>query len=311
MGVQNCNCKDKNERFLDEIIYNGAYEDFANEQENEENKKIEEAFKNRMSLELKKKIKNFQIQNSSLEVIDEIKENVSTTNNKNEITESQNNENQNNDLNNKNNNNIKNNNNNINNITNNNNENRQSNNNTINNKKLKSKGILKHKTEKNDKSNYDNKKIKNFNIFQIIPEKKLFSLKEDDIVFASDLERMINNSDKGIITYSNRFCILTKSFFSYFSSKESFIRLKKPLFQINIQFITRIEEANLDENSYYFCLVFKLNDQIMNSVKNINSFTTVNEEEKNEKESMLGFKSSDEDLVIKWVSILNFFMNKS
>ena len=49
----------------------------------------------------------------------------------------------------------------------------------------------------------------------------------------------------------------------------------------------------------------------MNSVKNINSFTTVNEEEKNEKESMLGFKSSDEDLVIKWVSILNFFMNKS
>ncbi len=311
MGVQNCNCKDKNERFLDEIIYNGAYEDFANEQENEENKKIEEAFKNRMSLELKKKIKNFQIQNSSLEVIDEIKENVSTTNNKNEITESQNNENQNNDLNNKNNNNIKNNNNNINNTTNNNNENRQSNNNTINNKKLKSKGILKHKTEKNDKSNYDNKKIKNFNIFQIIPEKKLFSLKEDDIVFASDLERMINNSDKGIITYSNRFCILTKSFFSYFSSKESFIRLKKPLFQINIQFITRIEEANLDENSYYFCLVFKLNEQIMNSIKNINSFTTVNEEEKNEKESMLGFKSSDEDLVIKWVSILNFFMNKS
>ena len=311
MGVQNCNCKDKNERFLDEIIYNGAYEDFANEQENEENKKIEEAFKKRMSLELKKKIKNFQIQNSSLEVIDEIKENVSTTNNKNEITESQNNENQNNDLNNKNNNNIKNNNNNINNTTNNNNENRQSNNNTINNKKLKSKGILKHKTEKNDKSNYDNKKIKNFNIFQIIPEKKLFSLKEDDIVFASDLERMINDSDKGIITYSNRFCILTKSFFSYFSSKESFIRLKKPLFQINIQFITRIEEANLDENSYYFCLVFKLNEQIMNSIKNINSFTTVNEEEKNEKESMLGFKSSDEDLVIKWVSILNFFMNKS
>ena len=311
MGVQNCNCKDKNERFLDEIIYNGGYEDFANEQENEDNKKLEEAFKNRMSMELKKKVKNFQIQNSSLEVIDEIKENVSTTNNKNEITESQNNENQNNDLNNKNNNNIKNNNNNINNTTNNNNENRQSNNNTINNKKLKSKGILKHKTEKNDKSNYDNKKIKNFNIFQIIPEKKLFSLKEDDIVFASDLERMINNSDKGIITYSNRFCILTKSFFSYFSSKESFIRLKKPLFQINIQFITRIEEANLDENSYYFCLVFKLNDQIMNSVKNINSFTTVNEEEKNEKESMLGFKSSDEDLVIKWVSILNFFMNKS
>jgi hypothetical protein len=306
MGVQNCNCKDKNERFLDEIIYNGAYEDFANEQEIEDNKKIEEAFKKRMSLELKKKIKNFQIQNSSLEVIDEIKENVSTTNNKNEITESQNN-----DLNNKTNNNIKNDNNNINNITNNNNENRQTNSNNINNKKLKSKGILKNKNEKNDKINYDNKKIKNFNIFQIIPEKKLFSLKEDDIVFASDLERMINNSDKGIITYSNRFCILTKSFFSYFSSKESFIRLKKPLFQINIQFITRIEEANLDENSYYFCLVFKLNDQILNSVKNINSFTTVNEEEKNEKESMLGFKSSDEDLVIKWVSILNFFMNKS
>ena len=306
MGVQNCNCKDKNERFLDEIIYNGAYEDFANEQEIEDNKKIEEAFKKRMSLELKKKIKNFQIQNSSLEVIDEIKENVSTTNNKNEITESQNN-----DLNNKTNNNIKNDNNNINNITNNNNENRQTNSSNINNKKLKSKGILKNKNEKNDKINYDNKKIKNFNIFQIIPEKKLFSLKEDDIVFASDLERMINNSDKGIITYSNRFCILTKSFFSYFSSKESFIRLKKPLFQINIQFITRIEEANLDENSYYFCLVFKLNDQILNSVKNINSFTTVNEEEKNEKESMLGFKSSDEDLVIKWVSILNFFMNKS
>ena len=214
-------------------------------------------------------------------------------------------------MNNKTNNNIKNDNNNINNITNNNNENRQTTSNNINNKKLKSKAILKNKNEKNDIINYDNKKIKNFNIFQIIPEKKLFSLKEDDIVFASDLERMINNSDKGIITYSNRFCILTKSFFSYFSSKESFIRLKKPLFQINIQFITRIEEANLDENSYYFCLVFKLNDQILNSVKNINSFTTVNEEEKNEKESMLGFKSSDEDLVIKWVSILNFFMNKS
>ena len=296
MGEQNCKCSENKENNGDEIIYNGGYEDLANEQEEEDNRKLEEAFKKRMSLELKKKLNNLQIQkNSTLEVIDEIKENISTTNNNNKNENIENNNNNNNK-----NENIENN-----------------NNNNNNNKKLKTKGILKNNKNNNNKENkkekidYDNKKIKNFNIFEIISEKKLSSLKEDDIVFASDLERMINNFGKGIITYSNRFCVLTKNFFSYFSSKESFIRLKKPLFQINIQYITRIEEANLDENSFYFCLVFKLNDQIINSVKNINSFTTVNEEEKNEKESMLGFKSNDEDLIIKWVSILNFFMNKS
>ena len=118
---------------------------------------------------------------------------------------------------------------------------------------------------------------------------------------------MLNNTDKKSISFSERFCVITKKIFAYYHSKESFIRLEKPLFSIENNLIVRIEEANLLDGSFYFCIVFKLDEGNFKIAKNTNCFTTVNKD--NQRESMLGFKAPDKKTMINWVSILNFLIN--
>ena len=165
----------------------------------------------------------------------------------------------------------------------------------------------------NNNTNINNNNVNNEKVFlppgvsNIISEKKFISLKDDDLVFSGYLKKMLNNTDKKSISFSDRFCVITKKIFAYYHSKESFIGLEKPLFSIENNLIVRIEEANLLDGSFYFCIVFKLDEGNFKIAKNTNCFTTVNKD--NQRESMLGFKAPDKKTMFNWVSILNFLIN--
>lgn len=146
-----------------------------------------------------------------------------------------------------------------------------------------------------------------------ISEKKINSLGNNEVIFAGELQKMVNNVDKKSVSYSNRFCVLTKVFFSYYATKETFMTMKKPLCKLLLKYITKIEQEILNNNSLYFCIVFQLNEETSELMKQINSFSVVTSEtssnNNNEEEGMLGFKSDNKETIMKWVGLLNYLVN--
>lgn len=183
----------------------------------------------------------------------------------------------------------------------------------INTTQYKKKQIKTNKREKsNPKANNQKPLIKNISVSTLISEQKVKSLGEDEIVFSSNLQKMVNNSDKKSVNYSDRFCVITKQNFSYYATKESFMTMKKPLCKLPLKYITKIEQELINNSTLYFCIVFQLNEQTNYLMKQINSFSVINSEEGNNniEEGMLGFRSDSNDIILKWVGVLNYFVNK-
>lgn len=152
---------------------------------------------------------------------------------------------------------------------------------------------------------------KQYSITDLISRKKLKQLNDNDIVFTSELDKMINNQDKKAVTYSTRFCVLTPKYFAYYSSKENFLSLTRPLCQLNLSLISNIDKEIGANKWIYFSIMFKLTPETIKLLKNINSFSVMNEEVSDNEEGMIGFKSNNEDIVLKWVALLQYFIQKS
>jgi len=147
-----------------------------------------------------------------------------------------------------------------------------------------------------------------FDIKNIVPEYKLNHLKEDDIIYSGTVEKITKipgKDDK--ISYSQRFCVLTKNYFAYYKSKESFISLNKPLLLINNNNIKRIENTSFKDNTYYFAIILEINDDTKYLVDKVNSFVT---NEDNSYELLLGFRTKEFKDMLKWVVILTYFTTK-
>ena len=89
--------------------------------------------------------------------------------------------------------------------------------------------------------------------------------------------------------------------------------MKKPLCKLPLKYITRIEQELIDNSTLYFCIVFQLNEETNSLMKQINSFSVINNEEgsNNIEEGMLGFRSDSNEIILKWVGVLNYFVNKN
>ena len=161
-------------------------------------------------------------------------------------------------------------------------------------------------------NNYNKKINKTFDINNIIdinsiiPKNKIKLIKEDSIICNSILEKILKIPEKNKIVYNERFCVLTKKTFSYYKSKESFLNLTKPLLSIDLKNIIKVEQTILDDTSYYFGLICVINDDTKKYIDKINTF--INTGENNDEEFLLGFRSKDKDLIIKWIVILNYFI---
>ena len=180
--------------------------------------------------------------------------------------------------------------------------------------------VLNHNKELNEKKNInknsnnnDNNKIieKNeqeneYNIQNIIPRFKLLKLKEDEIIYSGTLEKILNVPESKKLAYTQRFCVLTKKYFAYYKSKESFVSLNKPMFVIENTDIIRTESTFLDGDGY-FGIVCEVNDRTKNLIYRVNSFVTKDE---NNSQLLLGFRSNNYEEMTKWLILLNFFISE-
>ena len=159
----------------------------------------------------------------------------------------------------------------------------------------------------------ENKNIFNtnkyINIYNIIPKNKISKLDDHAIVCNSILEKIIKIPSKNKIVYNERFCVLTKKTFSYYKSKESYLNLSKPLLLIDLKNIKKVEQTILDDSSYYFGLICNINDDTKMFIDKINTFINIGEN--NAEEFLLGFRSKNKDLIIKWIIILNYLVENN
>ena len=172
------------------------------------------------------------------------------------------------------------------------------------------------RTQNNLKSNLNYKALSKqklidelSDIKNILPEYKLNHLKEDEVIYSGLVEKItkIPGKDNKIV-YSERFCILTKNYFAYYKSKESYISLNKPLLLIYNNNIKRIENTSFRDNTYYFGIILEINDENKYLVDKVNSFVT---NEDNTYELLLGFRTKEFKEMLKWVVILTYFTTQN
>lgn len=163
----------------------------------------------------------------------------------------------------------------------------------------------------NMKKNHNHKKIKFPDVFSIVPEKVILESEGNELIFISELQKMININMKERVKYSSRFCMLTKDNFIIYNSKENYITLKKPLAIIPIKEINRIVLFKLSQDSsnfdhFYLCINRNKNTEII--YEQINTFFMNGENINNEQDALIMFKSFDKELIKKWYVIINFLI---
>ena len=161
--------------------------------------------------------------------------------------------------------------------------------------------------EENIVINNNKKSRTELNIYNIISKNKLEQLQENSILCHGFLEKIIKIPSKNKFIYNERFCVLTKKNFSYFKSKENYLNLWKPLFSIDVQYIKKIEQTVSDDKTFYFGLICAINDETRQYVKKINTF--VNNNENNKEEFLIGFRSKNKEMILRWIVVLNYCLD--
>ena len=166
-------------------------------------------------------------------------------------------------------------------------------------------------------------------IYSVIPEKLLTSCDGNELLFISDLKKMININAKERVKYSDRFCMVTKDNFILYNSKENYITLKRPLAILPVNQITRVVLFKLnplgigydhfyicfDKNSTTEIIYQQINTFFMNGGATIAEEGVVGEGEERkeisppkENEVLLMFKSENSELIKKWYVVLNYLI---
>jgi hypothetical protein len=139
----------------------------------------------------------------------------------------------------------------------------------------------------------------------------------DDILFQGELKKLITADNKPSRTYTMKFCVIFKTELMIYKSKESFLTLQKPSSVIPLSII---EEAvsvkgynknNLKKADHFY---LKLNNLETKRVSIRSDLKQSSERRrssgKETDESIMIFHSDKEDIVNKWVTIINYFVNK-
>ena len=176
----------------------------------------------------------------------------------------------------------------------------------------KEKSSLKENQNKKDsfEKNILNKKKKEQsnenNINKMIPKNKLKNKKEDEVIYSGTLEKILNEPQANKIVYTSRFCVLTKKYFAYYKSKESYISLNRPMLMIEKDDIIRIENTFL-EGEGYFGIVCEVNDKTKHLIDKVNSFVTNDDKGS---QLLLGFRSNKYEDMANWILMLNYFISE-
>lgn len=182
----------------------------------------------------------------------------------------------------------------------------------------------------NDNNNEEGKKIENENenkndefapkkiilptIDTIISQKVLEEGAGNELLFMSNLNKIVHISIKERVKYAEKFCITTKDNFLIYETRENYIKVKKPLAIIPINYIKNVVLFKLTKkviNYDHFYIEFQLNENMRNNVYNqidtfyINDLDNTNNENKNDT-ALVMFKTEEKNLAKKWYVLLKY-----
>ena len=185
-------------------------------------------------------------------------------------------------------------------------------NNDNNNNNEEAKKIENENENKNDE--FAPKKIILPTIETIISQKVLEEGAGNELLFMSNLNKIVHISIKERVKYAEKFCITTKDNFLIYETRENYIKVKKPLAIIPINYIKNVVLFKLTKkviNYDHFYIEFQLNENMRNNVYNqidtfyINDLDNTNNENKNDT-ALVMFKTEEKNLAKKWYVLLKY-----
>ena len=130
----------------------------------------------------------------------------------------------------------------------------------------------------------DNEKIyisDKISVNSIIPEQKLHSKNNNEIMFLGELEKIEENN---IISY---FATLNRLKINFYENKSQFISMKKPNYIIDLNKIKNADMIKENNNKLLLCIImFENNEKII-------------------------FQTKTNTKLFKWLCVLNYFIHKS
>ena len=154
------------------------------------------------------------------------------------------------------------------------NEKSDDNNNKINNNNNNINGTMETKNE-NDKKDNEGEIM---SVNSIIPEQKLHSKNNNEIMFIGDLEQFENK--KSI----SSFATLTRLKLNFYENKAQFISMRKPTSSLNLNKMLNADLMKDNENKIFLCITLLENDE-----KKI-------------------YQTKTKQLLFKWLCLLNYFI---
>jgi hypothetical protein len=196
------------------------------------------------------------------------------------------------------------------------NNNKNENNNNINNINNINDKNNENGNNKNKKDDLGPRKIVLPDINTIISEKVLEEGAGNELLFMSNLNKMVHISIKERVKYSEKFCITTKDNFLIYETRENYIKVKKPLAIIPINTIKNVVLFKLTKkviNYDHFYIEFILDENNRNNVYNqidtfyINDLDNTNNQN-NSNTALIMFKTEEKDLAKKWYVLLKYLV---
>ena len=141
---------------------------------------------------------------------------------------------------------------------------------------------LENKEEKENENVKENKKEKKeddiLSVNSIIPEQKLHSKNNNEIMFIGDLQ---NNENKNEIS---SFATLTRLKLNFYKDKAQFISMKRPIYSLNLNQMLNADLIKNNDNKLLLCITLLENEE-----KKI-------------------FETKTKELLFKWLCVLNYFI---
>ena len=199
--------------------------------------------------------------------------------------------------------------------TNENKENENNNNENVENNNINNEKKNENENNKNKNEEFAPKKIILPNINTIISEKVLEEGAGNELLFMSNLNKMVHISIKERVKYSEKFCITTKDNFLIYETRENYIKVKKPLAIIPINTIKNVVLFKLTKkviNYDHFYIEFQLDENNKNNAYNqIETFYMNDLDNNNENKgdtALVMFKTEEKNLAKKWYVLLKYLV---
>ena len=150
----------------------------------------------------------------------------------------------------------------------------------------------------------------NFDFEPLVQKKNYITIKDNEPIFSSSLNKCFNLSTKEILSshssksfkFQSKFCIITKVLFSIHASYEKFLMLEKPGFSISTDKITQVNLINMTNNKeeFKYLIIFYKKNNTDTEYIIFQDKTSIDKSRKLNMNSV--------SIIYKWFFILNYIL---